>query len=64
MLRPDDMGTVPSRAEIRQIATLQASGFEGEQAKKIMLLQRAEMDLTVVRHLLYPFSAREFTIDR
>ena len=41
---------LPSKAEIRQIAsTGGTSGFESEQAKKIMLLQRAESDLTIVR---------------
>ena len=48
--RASSKSDLPSRAEVRQIAsTGGASGFQGEQAKKIMLLQRAESDLTIVR---------------
>lgn len=46
----------PTRAEIRHIASSGTrSGVESEQAKRIMILQRAERDLVVVRYSL-PFS--------
>lgn len=38
----------PSRTEIRQIARTSESGIEGEQAKHIMMLQKAERDLLLV----------------
>jgi hypothetical protein len=41
----------PSRSEIRQIASLQENGVEGERAKHIMILQKAERDLVVVSPL-------------
>ena len=52
-----EMENLPSRSEIRQIAsTGGASGFQGEQAKKIMLLQRAESDLTIVCRFVTPYA--------
>ena len=38
----------PSRSQIRQLAGAQESGVEGEQAKRIMVLQKAERDLILV----------------
>lgn len=38
----------PTRSQIRQLASAPESGVEGEQAKRIMVLQKAERDLVLV----------------